>query len=73
MRNPVKSFSIAVHGAVPLKAKINNGELSSEYDLPKAISEALDFYVTGRNAQAQNRRLNKQRKKSICLKMMENN
>lgn len=46
MRNPVKSFSIAVHGAVPLKAKINNGELSSEYDLPKAISEALDFYVT---------------------------
>lgn len=46
MRNPVKSFSIAVHGAVPLKAKINNGELSSEYDLPKAILEALDFYVT---------------------------
>lgn len=48
-QNIVKAFSAAAPQVAAIKAKINKGNVSKDYDLPKLLSDVLDFYFKCKN------------------------
>jgi len=43
-QNIVKAFSAAAPQVAAIKAKLNKGDVSKDYDLPQLLSDVLDFY-----------------------------
>lgn len=43
-QNIVKAFSAAAPQVAAIRAKLNKGDVSKDYDLPKLLSDVLDFY-----------------------------
>ena len=48
-QNIVKAFSAAAPQVAAIKAKLNKGDVSKDYDLPKLLSDVLDFYFKSKN------------------------
>lgn len=48
-QNIVKAFSAAAPQVAAIKAKLNKGNVSKDYDLPKLLSDVLDFYFKSKN------------------------
>lgn len=48
-QNIVKAFSAAAPQVAAIKAKLNKGDVSKDYDLPKLLSDVLDFYFKCKN------------------------
>lgn len=49
-QNIVKAFSAAAPQVAAIKAKLNKGDVSKDYDLPKLLSDVLDFYFKCKNS-----------------------
>ena len=49
-QNIVKAFSAAAPQVAAIKAKLNKGDASKDYDLPKLLSDVLDFYFKCKNS-----------------------
>ena len=48
-QNIVKAFSAAAPQVAAIKAKLDKGDVSKDYDLPKLLSDVLDFYFKCKN------------------------
>lgn len=48
-QNIVKAFSAAAPQVAAIKSKLNKGDVSKDYDLPKLLSDVLDFYFKCKN------------------------
>lgn len=48
-QNIMKAFSAAAPQVAAIKAKLDKGDVSKDYDLPKLLSDVLDFYFKCKN------------------------
>lgn len=48
-QNIVRAFSAAAPQVAAIRAKLNKGDVSKDYDLPKLLSDVLDFYFKCKN------------------------
>lgn len=48
-QNIVKAFSAAAPQVAAIRAKLDKGDVSKDYDLPKLLSDVLDFYFKCKN------------------------
>lgn len=48
-QNIVKAFSAAAPQVAAIKAKLDKGNVAKDYDLPKLLSDVLDFYFKCKN------------------------